>query len=181
MVLATTDFCFTIPLATWGIVENVVGCNVQPWISWANIHSDYSQIPQVTRASLSRLDIYSFEITRWGAVLCAFVFFGFFGLTSEARKNYRLLASAVTEHLGITIFAEVAVSSEPHVQSLQFASAPASLQSATQLSTWSQTSSMIPSIEKVMQVPDAILDPTSVKRVSISGTPILVYVGNGPD
>jgi len=90
VALASTDFCFTIPLALWPIIVNGVMLKVHPWISWADTHWGYSIIRQFPRILDPPATIYSFETTRWSAVLCAFVFFGFFGFADEARKNYRL-------------------------------------------------------------------------------------------
>ena len=136
MFMATTDFCFTIPLAMWAIIEDAFSGASQRWISWDNIHSEYSQIWGYPRTSLTRRLIYVIEIERWSAVLCAFVFFGFFGLSNEAKKNYRLLASAIAKYLGITAFAEGEATPDPHVRStLSFASAPASFRCTTQSSS----------------------------------------------
>ena len=167
--MATSDFCFTIPLALWGIIANSVN-DFQPF-SWANIHSGYSRIPQLPRASFSRLGNYGLEITRWSAILCAFAFFGFFGLSSEAKKNYRLLASAIAKHLGITAFAESVAIPDPHVQShLSFASAPVSFPSTTQSSALPGPSSAFPSIEEDVTALGAAPGPAPV-RASTPVTP----------
>ena len=178
MVLATTDFCFTIPLAMWGIIENAIDGEFQSWTSWADTHSEYSQILQFPRASLSRLDIWALELSRWSAILCAFVFFGFFGLSSEAKKNYRPLASAIAKYLRIPAFAQNVATPDLHVQSpLSFASAPASFPSTTQSSTLSSSSSVFPPIEEVAHL-DATTDPAPVRRASTPVTPIPVPVDN---
>ena len=90
VALAAVDFCFTIPMALWAIIANGAMLKVYPWISWADTHRGYSKIRQFPRILAPPATIYSFETTRWSAVLCAFVFFGFFGFADEARKNYRL-------------------------------------------------------------------------------------------
>ena len=176
MILATTDFIFTIPLATWAIIENAIE-PVQPF-SWADVHSGYSQIPQYPRASVSQLVVCGWEVTRWGAILCAFAFFGFFGLSNEARRNYRLLASAIAKYLRITAFAEGKATPDPHGSStLYFASAPASFQFTTQSSTLHSSSNVFPPIEKVVQILDAAeLDHASVKRASTPVAPIPILV-----
>jgi len=90
VALASVDFCFTIPMALWSIIVNGAILEVYSWISWADTHWGYSVIRQYPRISTHPVIIYSIETTRWSAVLCAFVFFGFFGFADEARKNYRL-------------------------------------------------------------------------------------------
>ncbi|KAF9647221.1 pheromone receptor, partial [Thelephora ganbajun] len=104
IALASIDFCFTVPLAIWGIVQNTLWGKVNPWVSWADTHWGYSRVFQFPRILLELKPgvIYSLESTRWAAVFCAFVFFGFFGFADEAKKNYRLLASTVTKRLGYT-------------------------------------------------------------------------------
>jgi pheromone a factor receptor len=66
---------------------------------------------------MSPVQIASLETTRWAAVLCAFVFFAFFGFADEARKNYRALASNVSKRLGYTTFTESAAISDSMVKS----------------------------------------------------------------
>ena len=105
VALASVDFCFTIPLTIMVIVLNG-SSGVSPWVSWTDTHWGYSRVYQVPRIMLDRdpVTVYSLEITRWTAVLCAFIFFGFFGFTDEARRNYRLLASAIVRSLRFTVF-----------------------------------------------------------------------------
>lgn len=105
MALASLDFCFTIPLAIWGIVSNVLWGGVSPWVSWADTHWGYSRVFQFPRVLLDQHPVVSssLETTRWAAVLCAFVFFAFFGFADEARQNYLLLASQVASFFGYTV------------------------------------------------------------------------------
>jgi pheromone a factor receptor len=116
IALATVDFAFTIPIAVRTIVVGV-SSGVSPWVSWADTHSGYSRVFQVPRVLLDTDPalVYSFEITRWAAVICAFVFFGFFGFADEALKNYRLLASTVTKRIGYTTFSETRSMSSSYV------------------------------------------------------------------
>jgi pheromone a factor receptor len=61
--------------------------------------------------------VYLLETTRWAAILCVVIFFGFFGFADEAKKHYRLLASTVTKRLGYTTFSETAPISASMVKS----------------------------------------------------------------
>jgi len=119
VALASLDFCFTVPLALWGVVANTMWDTVHPWVSWADTHWGYARVFQIPRSALDRDPIanYSLETTRWAAVLCALVFFGFFGFADEAKKNYRLLASTVTKRFGFTTFTESAAISDSMVKS----------------------------------------------------------------
>ena len=124
MALASVDFCFTIPLTIWAVVDDAL-LGVRPWVSWASIHSGYTQIIQVPRTTLVQDSVATqgLELYRWSSVLCAFIFFAFFGFAEEARKNYRLLASTIAKSLGYTVFTESTASSGPHAidVSLNFA------------------------------------------------------------
>jgi len=119
VALASLDFCFTIPLAIWGIIGPAMWGDIRPWVSWADTHWGYSRVFQFPRILLEQDQVVltSLETTRWAAVVCAFVFFGFFGFADEAKKNYRLLASTVTKRLGYTTFAETAAVSDSIVKS----------------------------------------------------------------
>lgn len=117
VALASIDFCFTIPLATWGFVGPMLWSEVRPWVSWADTHWGYSRVFQFPKVLIPSVVAVSLETTRWAAVLCAFVFFAFFGFADEARKNYRALATTVSKRLGYTTFAESGVMSDSMVKS----------------------------------------------------------------
>jgi len=90
VALASIDFCLTIPIALWALIVNGAILEVYPWVSWADTHWGYSRVLQYPRSFVLPIIMYSLETSRWSAVLCAFVFFGFFGFSEEARRNYRL-------------------------------------------------------------------------------------------
>lgn len=125
MALASVDFCFTIPLTIWALVDDAL-LGIRPWVSWASIHSGYTQIIEVPRTTLdqSPVAIQGLELYRWSSVLCAFIFFAFFGFAEEARKNYRLLASTIAKSLGYAVFTEGTASSGPHAIDLSLNFAP---------------------------------------------------------
>jgi len=119
VALASLDFCLTIPLAIWGIVQNTLWGEVHPWKSWADTHWGYSRVFQYPRVVLEQdpVVIVSLETTRWVSVLCALIFFAFFGFADEAKKNYRRIASTVSKRLGYTTFTESAAVSDSMVKS----------------------------------------------------------------
>ncbi|KAE9383748.1 pheromone receptor [Gymnopus androsaceus JB14] len=91
MCLAGTEIVFTVPLSCWSIYLNITSQPIEPWNGWADVHSDFSrvdQFPSVIR-HLNEGTAISLETTRWFVVVCAIVFFGFFGFADEARKHYR--------------------------------------------------------------------------------------------
>ena len=173
IALASLDFCFTIPLAIWTIVDNTYWSEVSPWVSWDNTHWGYSRVFQLPRVviDLNPIIACSLETTRWAAVLCAFVFFAFFGFAGEARKNYRLVASAVAKRFGSTIFTETAKTSESQMRSsLHFASVHLPQESTVQSSVATTSPSMI-SVEKEPEDLEAALEPFSAKRPSVADDP----------
>lgn len=124
IALASLDFCFTVPIAVRAIVVGVES-GPRPWVSWEDTHSGYSRIHQIPRVLLDQDPtlVYSLELTRWAAVLCAFIFFGFFGFADEAIKNYRLFAGTVTKRLGYTTFTDSGSMSDSYVTPLSLSRA----------------------------------------------------------
>lgn len=103
MCLAGVEMLGTIPIGTWVLWINIkLGMN--PWISWADTHSNFSRVDQIP-AVLWRRNPYlatALELQRWALVACALIFFAFFGFADEARKNYRLAFDSVAKRVGYT-------------------------------------------------------------------------------
>lgn len=77
---------------------------INPWISWENVHSNFfyvGQFPAFEWKSTHTM-VVTLELARWACVMCAFIFFGFFGFAQEARKNYRLVFNSVAKRVGYT-------------------------------------------------------------------------------
>jgi pheromone a factor receptor len=106
MLLAGIDLCCTVPLSIYSIYLNTVADPnpVSPWISWEETHYDYSRVIQYPRViySLDQNNVVSLEITRWMMVICAIMFFGFFGFADEAKKHYRIAFTSVAKSVGYT-------------------------------------------------------------------------------
>jgi pheromone a factor receptor len=81
-----------------------VHAGINPWKSWANTHVRFSRVDQIpamiwrTRPVMAS----SLELTRWLAVVCAIIFFAFFGFADEAKKNYRSVFQTVAKRVGIS-------------------------------------------------------------------------------
>lgn len=79
-----------VPFSSLILCETLATGGLSPWISWADTHFNFSRVDQYTAAlwkpngSLRAI----LELTRWGTVLCPFVFFAFFGASEEAREHY---------------------------------------------------------------------------------------------
>ncbi|KAF8725083.1 hypothetical protein AX14_008399 [Amanita brunnescens Koide BX004] len=103
MALAGIEVLCTVPLASWALYLNMQ-MGIAPWISWENVHFGYArvdQIPSLIWRSDPILNT-SLELTRWSIIICAFIFFAFFGFADEARKNYRSALGSVAKRMGYT-------------------------------------------------------------------------------
>jgi len=100
MLISTTEILGTIPWATYYIVHNAK-LGVEPY-SWTSTHRHYSEVIQVP-ASIWKNNYDSrsaLELFRWSLVLCAFLFFAFFGFAGEARNNYRRMYASIANRIG---------------------------------------------------------------------------------
>lgn len=114
MVLCCIDILCTIPLSIWGLYSQATLSPVIPWQGWAAAHANFSFVGQIP-AALWRSDhnsVVALELTRWSSVMCAILFFMFFGFADEARRHYSVALSTVARKLGSTTFAPTA--SDPY-------------------------------------------------------------------
>ncbi|EEB91364.1 hypothetical protein MPER_10282 [Moniliophthora perniciosa FA553] len=104
MCLAGIEILCTIPLGSWAIYLDATASPVHPWISWEDTKLGFNRAELVPSLfwHFNDLMALSIELTRWFVVICALVFFAFFGFADEARKNYRAAYSSVTKHVGST-------------------------------------------------------------------------------
>lgn len=104
MCLAGIEIICTVPLGSYAIYLNSTAGVISPWKSWADTHSGFSRVDQfpsiLWRAHLPT-EI-SIELSRWLILLCAFVFFGFFGFADEAMKHYRIAIVSVAKRVGLS-------------------------------------------------------------------------------
>ena len=103
MFLASVEVLFDIPLNLYGISTSA-HVPLNPWISWENVHSNFSRVPLVPSViwRSNRDEEIALELSRWSVIFCAFLFFGFFGFADEARKNYRFAFQSVAKRVGIS-------------------------------------------------------------------------------
>jgi len=104
MGLAGVEILFTIPLGCWSIYTNTTAQPVEPYVSWEYVHSQMGVIDQVPAAEwqATPLSTANIELSRWFLILCALVFFAFFGFADEARKNYRLAYTSIAKRVGLS-------------------------------------------------------------------------------
>ncbi|KAJ7859226.1 pheromone A receptor-domain-containing protein [Mycena leptocephala] len=101
MVSASTDLLLTTPLSIWVLWVNMCVVGLSLWISWVDTHSNFSRVVQVP-GIYWRADPYSvasLEPLRWATVVCALLFFAYFGF-AEAIKNYCGAFQFVAKRMG---------------------------------------------------------------------------------
>ena len=101
MVLSSIEILGTIPIGTYILVSNVKE-GVGFWQSWASMHSHYSDVYQIPGSiwENDRQFHQGLEMYRWLLVVCAFIFFAFFGFAKEAREHYRLVYTSIASRIG---------------------------------------------------------------------------------
>ncbi|KAH7869343.1 pheromone receptor [Lentinula edodes] len=103
MALAMTEMICTLPLTILLIWLSATQSPVQPWISLANTHIDFSRVAQYPSVlyDADPLFVMGILFTRWASVACALIFFAFFGFAEEARRHYVLWYRALLRFAGI--------------------------------------------------------------------------------
>jgi pheromone a factor receptor len=93
MALASTEVLFVLPMSIFLYVFNLKTAPPLPYVSWKYVHANFSRIAFISRFLLdqNKTQIVVFELSRWCMPIAAFLFFIFFGLASEARKQYRVI------------------------------------------------------------------------------------------
>jgi pheromone a factor receptor len=98
MALAAVGFSFTIPLSSYFLSTNV-SPGLQSWKELAPTRARYSFVALIP-FEVWGSDRAVFEISRWAPVLCAVLFFVFFGFTQDAKEHYHLAYSSLAKRLG---------------------------------------------------------------------------------
>ena len=103
MIISSTEILGTIPMGTYILVTNLKE-GVGHWESWASMHSHYSAVYQVPGSiwKNNRQISQNLDMPRWLVVVCAFIFFAFFGFAEEARQNYRRVYTLLVSRIGYT-------------------------------------------------------------------------------
>ncbi|EGN92607.1 hypothetical protein SERLA73DRAFT_79423 [Serpula lacrymans var. lacrymans S7.3] len=91
MMLAVIEMMCTIPIGIYSMYISTQGVQLFPYISWANVHYQFSYVEQVPSVIWQSDPSYlvSVELTHWLFPICAILFFALFGFAGEAQKNYR--------------------------------------------------------------------------------------------
>lgn len=104
MMLAGIETLLTVPLGIWSIYSNASVGGIHPWKGWADTHWGFSRVNQIPSILWRSNPIAerNLELSRFFIILCAFIFFCFFGFAEEARKNYRSAIQSVTKRVGLS-------------------------------------------------------------------------------
>ncbi|KDQ50788.1 hypothetical protein JAAARDRAFT_211492 [Jaapia argillacea MUCL 33604] len=101
MALAGAEILVGIPLSALCISTNVQG-GISHWISFSDTHWNFSEVDQIPSIFWKSTYPYSvgIELSRWYPIICASLFFCFFGLGQEAWDHYRGLYAHVIRKWG---------------------------------------------------------------------------------
>jgi len=103
MALAGIELVCGIPLSSFSLYLNSQA-GLRPWKGWADVHSNFSRVILVPSIQW-RSDYWNavaLEMTRWSPVVCALIFFMFFGFADEARKHYASYYQTVAKKVGLS-------------------------------------------------------------------------------
>ena len=75
---------------------------MSPWMNWTTVHADFSRVDRWPTSSwrADYIDLISIELSRWISVINAITFFLLFGMTDEARRNYKVASQFIAKRLG---------------------------------------------------------------------------------
>jgi len=101
-ILSGIDILCTLPLAVWLLYSDATLGVIIRWPGWDAVHANFSQVGQVPAVIWRSDNILHVEVelTRWSNVVCAIIFFIFFGFAEEARRHYALAFWYVAKKIG---------------------------------------------------------------------------------
>ena len=125
LALASIDVLVTLPIGIMSLVLNVLAGVTQDYLpfyaGWTDLHTDWDPISSDSsdlRKSKTSI-IVQFYFAAWSSPVLAFVIFGLFGLTKEARASYWRIVCTVGGWLGWKPSPHVR-GDRPSLRSIQF-------------------------------------------------------------
>nr|ACX37087.1 pheromone receptor [Lentinus squarrosulus] len=104
IALCSVEMATVTPLTAFSIYINTAGLHIQPWVSWANTHYNFSFVELfptfVWQAKLA--SHVAIEMGRWVYPCSSIMFFMLFGFADEARRFYSATFWRVAKIVGIT-------------------------------------------------------------------------------
>lgn len=115
MALASTEILVVLPLNLVSLVGNLSNGPLRPWISWADVHYNFSRVAYVARFLVegNKRFFIEFTVGRWAIPISGLLFFLFFGLSREAIKDYNTALWFVLDLFGMKKPAPPAPGSRP--------------------------------------------------------------------
>jgi len=102
MLLAATTAIGSAALQLNALVEEFSG-KLEPWTSFKELHANISVVPKYSAEQWRPGSNASYlELSRWLWVICALLFFAFFGFSDEAVKHYRYVMSLAGSYVGVS-------------------------------------------------------------------------------
>lgn len=103
MGIAGIDLLCTVPAGIWSVVIQA-GQPHYIWYGLANLHYDFSRIEQYPVILWWNDNVFRTDMlfTLWDIIVCAFLFFIFFGTGEETRKHYSMALSSLAKRVGIS-------------------------------------------------------------------------------
>ena len=88
MAMALTEITLGISLTTFNLFSNV-SIGLRPWISWENVHGNFSRVGLFSTSILPPQLITNTMIIWWTLPASSIIFFAFLGFEEEALKEYK--------------------------------------------------------------------------------------------
>lgn len=103
MGLASVEVVATVPLGLWVLITNCLQ-PIYVWRGLGDLHSGFSRVDQFPAIEWteSLAAVQGFEFDCWMTVIMPVIFFAFFGVADEARRNYKLALSSVAKRVGLS-------------------------------------------------------------------------------
>ena len=88
IAMALTEMILGTSLTAINLFSNI-SVGLRPWISWENVHSNFSRVGLFPTSILAPQFITNMMIVWWAPPASSIIFFAFFGFEEEALKEYK--------------------------------------------------------------------------------------------
>jgi len=102
MLLAATVAICSVAFQSYALAQDL-SHKLEPWTSFKELHANISVVPKYSAQQWrSGSDAADIDLARWLWVICALLFFAFFGFSDEAVKHYRYAMSLAGSYVGVS-------------------------------------------------------------------------------
>lgn len=88
IAMALTEMVLGISLTAFNLFSNV-SLGLRPWISWENVHSNFSRVGLFPTSTLPPQLVTNMMIVWWTLPASSIIFFAFFGFGEEPLNEYK--------------------------------------------------------------------------------------------